>query len=132
MTTRTSPRFSVRPANDNWKALCDAVSDEGTSGNYPAWEWVNAYATENSLAGSYANGWYLPTLAELSMLYRVKDTVNSALEKAGGTKIADEGYWSSSQFASHFNSAWGVWFDDGYLYFHTKGSTKSVCTVRAF
>ena len=31
--------------SDNWQALCEAVSDEGTSGNYPAWEWVNAYAS---------------------------------------------------------------------------------------
>lgn len=118
--------------SDNWQALCDAVSDEETSRNYPAWEWVNAYATENSLAGSYANGWYLPTVAELSMLYRVKDTVNSALEKAGGTKIADTGYWSSSQYASLNGNAWFVWFDDGLLYFYDKDYNVSVCTVRAF
>ena len=118
--------------SDNWKALCDAVSDEGTSGNYPAWEWVNAYATNNSLAGSYANGWYLPTVAELSMLYRVKDTVNSALEKAGGTKIADEGYWSSSQSASLIKYAWYVKFNDNNLSLMNKNYAKSVCTVRAF
>ncbi len=119
--------------SDNWKALCDAVSDEETSGNYPAWEWVNAYATENSLAGSYANGWYLPTVAELSMLYRAKDTVNSALEKAGGTKIAaDAFYWSSSQYASSDINAWLVWFADGGLIFASKDNSISVCTVRAF
>ena len=119
--------------SDNWKALCDAVSDEGTSGNYPAWEWVNAYATENSLEDSYENGWYLPTVAELSMLYREKDTVNSALEKAGGTKIADTGYWSSSQNASDYNIAWVVWFYGGYLSDGYKdGDNLSVCTVRAF
>ena len=100
--------------SDNWQALCDAVSDEGTSGNYPAWEWVNAYATTANLTVDYASGWYLPTVAELSMLYRVKDTVNSALEKAGGTAIADTGYWSSSQNASDGFNAWDVWFGDGY------------------
>jgi hypothetical protein len=119
--------------SDNWQTLCAAVSDEGTSGNYPAWEWVNAYATENSLAGgSYANGWYLPTVAELCMLYREKNTVNSALEKAGGTKIADTSYWSSSQHASHVDSAWFVWFNDGKLDDDLKYILKSVCTVRAF
>ena len=118
--------------SDNWQALCDAVSDEGTSGNYPAWEWVNAYATENSLAGSYANGWYLPTVAELCMLYREKDTVNSALEKAGGTKIADEGYWSSTQDASDNSLAWCVWFGSGYFGINSKNVDGSVCTVRAF
>lgn len=118
--------------SDNWKALCDAVSDEGTSGNYPAWEWVNAYASTASLTGDYASGWYLPTVAELSMLYMAKDTVNSALEKAGGMKIADADYWSSSQVASGINCAWNVWFNDGYLSSGYKYYTKSVCTVRAF
>ena len=37
--------------SDNWQALCKAVSDEETSGNYPAWEWVNAYATTANLTG---------------------------------------------------------------------------------
>ena len=120
--------------SDNWQALCDAVSDEGTSGNYPAWEWVNAYATTTNLTGDYASGWYLPTVAELSMLYTAKGTVNSALEKAGGTKIADTAYWSSSQGASNDNSAWVVWFHDGYLSTEYKDASYSVsvCTVRAF
>ena len=118
--------------SDNWQALCAAVSDEGTSGNYPAWEWVNAYATTASLTGDYASGWYLPTVAELSMLYRKKDTVNSALEKAGGTKIADAGYWSSSQHASQNDVAWIVWFDDGAFVNTNKYGYRSVCTVRAF
>ncbi len=118
--------------SDNWKALCEAVSDEGTSGNYPAWEWVNAYAMTANLKGDYASGWYLPTIAELCMLYREKDTVNSALEKAGGTKIADTGYWSSSQYASDNGSAWDVWFPDGTLYYIGKAASVSVCPVRAF
>lgn len=119
--------------SNNWQALCDAVSDAGTSGNYPAWEWVNAYATTANLTGNYASGWYLPTVAELSMLYRAKDTVNSALEKAGGTKIADAFYWSSSQKASDTNFAWVVWFNGGYLRSNFgKSNDLSVCTVRAF
>ena len=118
--------------SDNWQALCDAVSDEEISGNYPAWEWVNAYAMTANLKGDYASGWYLPTIAELCMLYREKDKVNSALEKAGGTKIADTGYWSSSQYASDNGSAWDVWFVDGTLYYIGKAASVSVCPVRAF
>nr|MBP3282021.1 Ig-like domain-containing protein [Treponema sp.] len=120
--------------SNNWQALCDAVSDEETSGNYPAWEWVNAYATPTTanLTGNYASGWYLPTVAELSMLYRAKVTVNAALEKAGGMKIADAGYWSSSQYASSSYDAWHVWFSDGFLCNDNKTANYSVCTVRAF
>ena len=119
--------------SDNWQALCEAVSDEGTSGNYPAWEWVNAYATTANLTGDYASGWYLPTVAELSMLYRVKATVNAALKAAGGTEIADTGYWSSSQGSSDDYSAWSVWFDFGFLSnFNENTYDISVCGVRAF
>ena len=119
--------------SDNWQALCAAVDDEGTSGNYPAWEWVNAYATTANLTGDYASGWYLPTVAELSMLYRVKATVNAALETAGGTKIVDTVYRSSSQNSSFNRFAWYVWFDDGGLLgYSPKFGDKSVCGVRAF
>ena len=122
--------------SDNWRALCAAVDDdEDTTVNcYPAWNWVNAYATTTALlTGDYASGWYLPTVAELSMLYRAKDTVNAALKAAGGTKIADTGYWSSSQVSSHNLGAWIVWFDDGSLSDSNKTSNDvSVCGVRAF
>ena len=119
--------------SDNWQDLCDAVNDEDTSGNYPAWEWVNAYATTTAnLTGDYASGWYLPTVAELSMLYRAKNTVNSALEKAGGTEIADDLYWSSSQYASDYGAAWDVMFEDGELNYNDLINFRLVCTVRAF
>jgi hypothetical protein len=94
---------------------------------------VNAYATTASLTGDYASGWYLPTVAELSMLYRAKDPVNAALKAAGGTEIADTGYWSSSQFSSGMRYAWPVQFDDGSLSaYYGKSTKQSVCTVRAF
>ena len=117
--------------SDNWTALCAAVSDEGTSGNYPAWEWVNAYATTASLTGDYASGWYLPTVAELSMLYRVKATVNAALEAAGGTEIADAYHWSSSQSSTN-SKAWMVKFENGKLMDTYKDNKWYVCGVRAF
>jgi len=118
--------------SDNWQALCEAVSDEGTGGNYPAWEWVNAYSTTANLTGDYASGWYLPTVAELSMLYREKATVNAALKVAGGTEIASTSYWSSSQNSSYTYGAWSVWFDDGYLDYDGRYPNGSVCGVRAF
>ena len=89
--------------SDNWAKVCaaDSTAQANAATNYLAFNWVNNYATTNSLTGDYASGWYLPTVAELSMMYRVKATVNAALEKAGGTQIADTGfYWSSSQSSS--------------------------------
>ena len=66
------------------------------------------------------------------MMYREKATVNAALEKAGGTKIADTTYSSSSQSLSYNYLAWVVLFDDGILSIYNKSRRYSVCGVRAF
>ena len=120
--------------SDNWAALCAAVSDEGTGEKYPVWEWVNNYAAANSLTGDYTSGWYMPTVAELSTLYRVKDTVNTALENMSDTKIADTEYWSSSQDISSSVCAQFVVFTRGTIngVFGAKNNVKSVCAIRAF
>ncbi|MBQ6780678.1 MAG: hypothetical protein IJP62_05535 [Treponema sp.] len=120
--------------SDNWAKVCaaDTSAAENAATNYPAFNWVNTYATTYSLTGDYASGWYLPTVAELSMMYREKATVNAALEKAGGTKIADTTYSSSSQSLSYNYLAWVVLFDDGILSIYNKSRRYSVCGVRAF
>lgn len=120
--------------SDNWSKVCttDTTAAANAEANYPAFNWVNNYATTYNLAGDYASGWYLPTVAELSMMYRTKATVNAAIEKADGTKIADDMYWSSSQGSSTFYGAWYVWFGDGYLSRYNKDDDISVCGVRAF
>ena len=125
--------------SDNWAKICavDKTAAANAATNYPAFNWVNNYATTYSLTGNYANGWYLPTVAELTMMYRAKSTVNSALEKAGGTKIANTAYWSSSQSDSHIIFAWVVWlqdfrFSDGNLQAYYKDASRLVCAVRAF
>ena len=136
-TAATATFTGVLDGSDNWQALCEAVDDEGTSGNYPAWEWVNAYATTYattaSLTGYYASGWYLPTVAELSMLYRAKSTVNTSLDKAGGTKIADTLYWSSTDKERPFTTnAVAVNFSDGSINGGIKSDLDSVCAIRQF
>ena len=118
--------------SNNWAALKAAIAqdDTGTVGNYPAWEWVNAYPKNDSLPGD----WYMPTVAELCMLYRVKSTVNAALEKAGGTKIAVSSsfYWSSSQYSSLSTSVWHVGLHNGNVSFKEKEGEDKVCCIRAF
>lgn len=127
--------------SDNWQELSNVVSDVDPSEKYPAWEWVNSYATKYSLTGTYANGWYLPSIAELCVLYQaiVSDSsvINKALEASGGTKISNDGYWSSSQNAgsSMEECAVGLSFKDGFVYYGqncTKYIQYSVCAVRAF
>lgn len=115
--------------SDNWTKMYESAN----AANYPAFNWVNNYAATNSLTGGdYAAGWYLPTVAELSMMYRMKATVNAALEKAGGTIIAEKYYWSSSQYASNGTLVWVLGFTNGYLTYDAKRNVSSVCAIREF
>lgn len=121
--------------SDNWAEICavDKTAAANAATNYPAFNWCNNYATTYSLTGDYASGWYLPTVAELSMMYRAKSAVNAAIEKAGGTQIAYTGdYLSSSQLSFLIFGAYNVQFGDGLLYYGSKAYSTTVCAVRAF
>ena len=71
------------------------------------------------------NDWYLPTLAELNLIYLNKD-------KIGG--FADSGYWSSTEYNDNY--AWVQYFFFGlqsdYSYDYFKNSRYNVRAVRAF
>ena len=118
----------------NWTELCKAVSDEEISGNYPMWEWINAYADNNQITGDYSSGWYIPSIAELCMIYRVRAIANAGIEKAGGTKLADTLYWSSSTDKSFASKVYHLYLNTGNLgYTHTEyGGNYSVCAIREF
>ena len=122
--------------SDNWTAICAAVTDEDTSGNYPLWEWMNSYATNNSLTGECASGWYIPTIAELSMLYRAvkaSDSVlNAAIDGMGGTQIADAFYWSSTPVPTSNSKAWSIGFTNGNMTIGNKSEALSVLAIREF
>lgn len=121
-----------RDGSDNWTVL-GAENEE----NYPAWKWVNNYAKKNSLSGIYRDGWYLPSVAELTVLYRAvksdDSVINSMLKAAGGMEIGDRLYWSSSQTSSSEHIfAWSVWFNKAIISGLEKKQTLSVCAIRAF
>ncbi len=85
-----------------WNILAASVTDEKTPGLYPAWEWVNSYgtATEHNLTGTYADGWYLPSVYEITKMKigdndysTVLATVNRSLTNAGAKTISGR-YWT--------------------------------------
>ena len=80
----------------------------------PAFEYVNSYKTEGTIAGD----WYLPALGELNAIYGNKDVLNITLGKIGGTKLGTNYYWSSSE--SSGNGAWGLRFSDGGVNYYSK------------
>ena len=88
----------------------------------PAFEYVNSYKTEGTLAGD----WYLPAAGELKAIYGNKDVLNITLGKIGGTKLGTNYHWSSSEFSDYY--AWYQAFDldsIGYSVYHGK-SQKAI------
>lgn len=80
---------------------------------------------------AYDQGWYLPSSAQLRMLYGQLAFISSALVNAGGADLASANYWSSSECSS--NKAWVVDFSMNVAYSgHFVSTTKStLCRVRA-
>ena len=64
----------------------------------PAFEYVNSYKTEGTIAGD----WYLPAMGELNAIYENRDVLNTALGKVGGITLDFSTwscYWSSSEYS---------------------------------
>lgn len=106
----------------NWQKLQAYLAQNGgndtnTPGNYPAWEYCNDYANVSAELSSSTvlnNDWYLPTIAELFDIWKVKESVSVSL-KALGARFMYR-YWSSSQDATESTYAWFLDFNTGGNY----------------
>ena len=83
----------------------------------PAFEYVNSYKTEGTLAGD----WYLPAAGELTAIYGNMGVLNTALGKIGGTKLPSDLNWSSSEYANY-----SAWAQDGNSNFGHYGKSGSL------
>jgi hypothetical protein len=96
----------------------------------PAASAAHNYTTKDSCPT--CSPWYLPSRAELRMLFRQKVMINSELKAHGGQPLGNLNYWSSSQIGSRF--AWGLNFDDSEVDANAKPIRGElyVRAVRAF
>ena len=74
--------------------------------------------------------WYVPACGQLALMYLNMTEINAALTKIGGTALAAEGYWSSSESSSRY--AWSVYLKDGFVYSSLKDGSYRVRFVRAY
>lgn len=121
------------------KGLTDDTTGTDADKRYPAFYFAKNYkTTATNLTSAYENGWYLPTVAELFDIWKVKATVDGASGLCGGSQFGDSYYWSSSQHASSDKTAYLLSFYDGdwgnYLkdYYDEGYGEGYVCAVRAF
>ncbi|MBP3459057.1 MAG: DUF1566 domain-containing protein [Lachnospiraceae bacterium] len=128
--------------SDNWTVIC-AQDNEDTADaitNYPAFYFVNTYAETYKLAGDYASGWYMPSIAELCDIYQNREAVNDSLQHiyslddhAAMNGLETNWYWSSSQASSEDDYAWFVHYFNGYAGECPKNFTNvHALAVRAF
>lgn len=109
-------------------------NDTTDASKYPAFYFAKNYkTTATNLGSAYENGWYLPTVAELFDIWKVKATVDAASSLCGGSQFGNSYYWSSSQIAFSDSFAYPLKFNDGsWNYGFKDTSNLSVCAVRAF
>lgn len=134
---RTATFTGDLDGSDNWAKICatDTTAEENAETNYPAFYKVNNYGTTYNVRGDdYQSGWYLPTVAELSMLYRVKDTVNAVMLGVlkGDASNLHGTYTSSSQCSSDDEQVWQVDFSNGNISPLIKNSYNYCRAIRAF
>ena len=109
-------------------------NDTTDASKYPAFYFAKNYkTTATNLGAAYENGWYLPTVAELFDIWKVKATVDAASSLCGGSQFGDSYYWSSSQYAFGDYGAYVLNFGSGFWDGKNKATGRYyVCAIRAF
>lgn len=134
--TTTGDRLAA--FNDwNGRANETAIIKGSTSTNITNTEayaagFCNKYSRANARGvGLTAGKWWLPSLAELAMIWANFDKINYALSVIGGSQqLLDRAYWSSTQGSA--NGAWGLYLGDGHMYAYWKFNQYRVRPVSAF
>ena len=119
--TTTADRLT---AFNDWKGKENTAAQikhvECSSESY-APGFCNAYSRVNANGkGLTAGRWWLPSEAELMMIYANMRKINYALSLINGaTKLAETWYWSSTEYSATY--AWNLYLYDGTA----NGSTKA-------
>lgn len=104
----------------------DAVADWNGQKNT---EHLKAVGLSDNI--SLSDGWYIPSMGEMLFIFTHRKEVNAALEKAGGQPIADDWYWTSTEYSAP--GAWYLTLANGYMFSNTKATTTNrVRPVSAF
>lgn len=81
---------------------------------------------------SYANLWYLPSIAELYKIHECITNgfdIDTASEALGGDKFGSSYYWSSSQFGTNAASAYRIQVSSGTIGNAVKHNINDVCCI---
>ena len=109
--------------SDNWDAVCSA-DPQGTTdaaANYPAFHFINTYAETYQLPESCTSGWYMPSIAEVCIVYDNRAAIDASLQAihvldndAAMDGLGTVWYWASSQSDENDDYAWFEHYFNGY------------------
>ncbi len=114
--------------SDNWDIICkrDSNAQSTAATNYPAFNWVNTYASRYGITGMYADGWYMPTTSELITVFssEVANKIMGVFEKIDGSlslfkeergtyKDEEDGFTSCLEQGKYWTSC--QWLDSKYV-----------------
>lgn len=126
-------QYADIPMLTNYSEPRDAIMDlDGYSNTQnirnagPATQYPAAYAVD------FANGWYLPALGQIRLIFSEMVTLNTSLQVVGGTQFPMNNYyyyWSSTEESSPF--AWNVSYG-GSMGSYGKGFNHRVRSIRNF
>lgn len=119
------------------RANTTAIINGSTSSNVTNTEdyaagFCNRYSRANANGeGLTARRWWLPSLAELAMIWANFDKINYALSKiSGASRLQSNWYWASTQ--SSASSGWNLRMNDGIVGIRYKSEMNMVRPVSAF
>lgn len=100
-------------------------------GSYTSYATIG-HVLNTFLASADAKGyddWYIPSCAQLALIFMNLTSVNNALSAIGGQQFdISRGYWSSSEYSSLYG--WYVYFKNGGVYSYQKYSGYHVRFIR--
>lgn len=112
LSTGYETNFSTSNVNGygNWSVIHETDSS-GTNDpnnpakNYPAFKYALSYKTKK-----YTSGWYLPSIAELKLIYFNNTTIDTGIRAASGYPLCnyERTVWSSSQVSDNSSCVWSV------------------------
>lgn len=106
------------------------VADQGSNSKTYA---AGLCAEYNVLEDGVTYGdWYLPSKAELDLLYQNKEIIDTKATENGGSSFTSDYYWSSTEVANNNNYAEVQDFSNGEQSIYFKNSDYNVRAIRAF
>lgn len=122
---------SLTEGNLQWQTVPTTVNASSTTDGA-----FNTALMTNSPAATYiaslGNGWYLPVLDELRLLFFNRYLINKALFAGGNNVLSSSAYWTSIEVSPNFTQATSFRFDAGLPSPYSKTITNGVRGVKAF